>query len=74
MVVFEKWDAQTLADILLEKNPEVKTLKQKFVFPNNQIVEYDVNAPVSKWVIKCIDGVKTDRKFGSWPLISGTIK
>ncbi|EPR65455.1 hypothetical protein ADICYQ_5376 [Cyclobacterium qasimii M12-11B] len=52
-------------------NPDLEKLKSHFQFPNGSLIEYDVNAPKDKWVIKRVDEITMDSAYDSWPLIDG---
>ncbi|WP_235114868.1 hypothetical protein [Cyclobacterium qasimii] len=49
----------------------MEKLKSHFQFPNGSLIEYDVNAPKDKWVIKRVDEITMDSAYDSWPLIDG---
>lgn len=65
---------QELADELLKSNPDTKILKTQFRCPEGSKIEYDLNAPKNKWMIKSVNDQPLDRDFDKWPLIDGTIK
>lgn len=67
--VFKNQKPTELADQLLKSNPDPGILNSHFQFPGGQAIDYDVNSPKDKWVIKAVDGKQTNRDFGKWPLI-----
>ena len=69
IAVFKNQKPSELADQLLKSNPDQGALKSHFKFPGRQAIDYDVNSPKDKWVIKAVDGKPTDRNFGQWPLM-----
>lgn len=62
-----------LASELLKLNPDIKKLRTTFRYLNGDQIEYNVNAPRHKWIIKAINGKATDRLFDKWPLMEGEI-
>lgn len=73
ILLYNDWqfDAQALADIVAEYNPDDKTLYKKCTAPRHGVVEYDVKAPKNKWVIDYVNDLPVDRKFDSWPRHQG---
>ena len=71
MAVFEDILAENLLKLLIQANTNAAQLRTQFQFPNGEKVEYDVNAPQNKWVIKAINGQAVDRDFDKWVLING---
>ena len=55
----------------MDANPNPEKLKSEFQFSYGYKIDFDVNAPKNKWIIKSVDGKPLDRDFDSWPLISG---
>jgi hypothetical protein len=70
MLVFEEMEAEDLLVNLEKSNPNNELLKTQFQFSDGQIINYDVNAPLHKWVIKSIDGKSVERNFSKWALIN----
>lgn len=35
------------------------------------LIEYNIDAPKDKWVLKAVDGKPLDRDYDNWPLIDG---
>jgi hypothetical protein len=71
MVIFGNQNLQMLVNKLMEANPDPEKLKSQFQFPSGSKIDFDLNAPKNKWIIKSVDGKPLDRDFDSWPLISG---
>jgi len=71
MAVFEGLQPTGLLENIVSSNPDQKKLSNTFQFPDENIIEYDVNAPKNTWIIKSVDGKPVDRDFDKWPLISG---
>lgn len=71
MAVFEDISAENLLKSLIQANPNAAQLSTQFQFPKGGEVEFDVNAPQNKWVIKAINGQAVDRDFDKWALING---
>lgn len=63
-----------LAEELQQFNRDAQLLKTQFRFPGGSKIEYQVNAPKNRWVIRAVDGIEQDRVFDKWPLISGDFK
>lgn len=63
IAVFEDNTAENLLKSLIQSNPNAAQLKTQFQFPSGEKVEYDVNAPQNKWVVKAIIGQAVDRDF-----------
>ncbi|MGQ1786171.1 MULTISPECIES: hypothetical protein [unclassified Saccharicrinis] len=72
MTVFEDSNAAQILKAVVDKNPDKDRLNTHFQFPQGVGVEYDVNAPKDKWVIKSIDHKEVDRNYDNWPLINGS--
>jgi hypothetical protein len=70
MLIFEDMKAEDLLANLEKFNPIDEKLKTQFQFSDGQIITYDVNAPLHKWVIKTIDGKSVERDFSKWALIN----
>ena len=70
MLIFEDMKAEDLLANLEKFNPSDEQLKTQFQFLGGQIITYDVNAPLNKWVIKSIDGKSVERDFSKWALIN----
>ncbi len=60
-----------LVEKLQKFNKDVEQLKTQFRFPEGSLIEYEVNAPKNKWVVKAVDGIQQDRLFDKWPLVEG---
>jgi hypothetical protein len=71
MAIFENQNPQELVKKLMEANPDPEILKSQFRFPSGSKIDFDVEAPKDKWVIKSVDGKPLDRDFDRWPLICG---
>ena len=70
MLIFEDMKAEDLLTNLEKSNSNDEHIKTQFQFPDGQIITYDVNAPLNKWVIKSIDGKSVERDFSKWALIN----
>jgi hypothetical protein len=70
MLIFEDMKAEDLLANLEKSNANDEQLKTQFQFPDGQIITYDVNAHLNKWVIKSIDGKSVERDFSKWALIN----
>ena len=51
---------------LIENNRDEQLLQSQVYFPDGTLLQYDLNAPRSKWVIKANKGVRVERDFDSW--------
>jgi hypothetical protein len=71
MVIFGYQNPQVLVKKLMDANQNSELLKSQFQFPSGSKIDFDVNAPKNKWVIKSVDGKPLDRDFDNWPLING---
>lgn len=71
MAVVEGIRPTNFLEKIVSSNSDQKKLSNTFQFPDGSRIEYDVNAPKNKWVIKSVDGKPTDRDFDKWPLIDG---
>jgi hypothetical protein len=71
LVIFGNQNPQVLVKRLMEANPNPEILKSQFQFPAGCKIDFDLDAPKDKWVIKSVDGKPLDRDFDRWPLISG---
>ena len=63
-----------LAEELQHLNRDAELLRTQFRFPGGSKIEYEVNAPKNKWVIRAVNGIAQDRLFDKWPLVSGDFK
>ncbi len=71
LAIFENQDPQKLLFGLEKENSDLEKLQTHFQFPEGSLIEYNVNAPKSKWVIVQVDNTPVARKYGHWPLING---
>jgi len=71
MALFENQNPQDLAKKLMEANPDPEKLKVEFRFPAGSLIEYDIDSPKDKWVIKSFDGKPLNRDYDNWSLIEG---
>ena len=51
-------------------NANKDLLSHQFTYPNEQVVQYDLNAPPQKWVITTFNNVLLERVVDQWPLIN----
>jgi hypothetical protein len=61
----------TSLESIIKSNSDLDKLVSEFHFSNGDIINYEVKAPSSKWVINSINGTVTDRAYEKWPLIQG---
>lgn len=71
IAVFDDQNPEIIAQNLEKENPDLEKLKTHFQFPEGPLIQYNVCARKSKWVITQIDNNPVERKYDSWPLISG---
>ncbi len=71
MAVFEKCDPLSLANELLQANPDPELLKHSFKLPDRNKIEYNVKAPGDRWVMLSDNAKQMDRDYDHWPLIEG---
>lgn len=71
LAIFKNQDAELLAKELAKTNNSHEILKTTFEFPGGDKIEYNVNSPKNKWVIKEVNNQAVDRNFNKWPLLSG---
>ena len=71
LAIFGNQNPQVLVKKLMDANPNYEILKSQFLFPSGSKIDFDVNAPKEKWVIKSVYGKSVDRDFDNWPLING---
>lgn len=68
--------AETAEDSLndiLKNNSNKLLYSSQFTHPNGNFIEYDLDAPKEKWVIKSVNQKDMDRQFDLWPFFEGTI-
>ncbi len=64
-------EADALAAKLAALNPEPESLQHTFHHPEGAVIEYDPRARKNLWVIRAVNGEPVDRRYESWPLMSG---
>ena len=74
MVVAEGIQPESFLKELMQANPDPQKLLQSIQLSGGSKIEYEVNAPKDKWVIKSVDGKPVDRNFDQWPLIEGNFE
>lgn len=74
MVISEKQDPETFLEDILRLNSSPKQLESRCYIPGGSEIEYDLNSPKDKWVIKSVDGKPLDRNYDKWPLIQGNFQ
>ena len=58
---------------ILKNNSNKLLYSSQFTHPNGNFIEYDLDAPKEKWVIKSVNQKDMDRQFDLWPFFEGTI-
>ena len=74
MVIVRSQSAEESLKSILANNPEKKLLKKQFKHPDGNLIEYDLDSPKNKWVIKAINNIPVNRKFEQWPFFEGNIE
>jgi hypothetical protein len=59
---------------IITLNSDELKLKSSFIFRDEKVIQYDVNAPHRYWVIQAENGVELNRKVDTWPLINGEFR
>ena len=60
-------DPKTLLETVDTANADAERLNHAFQVPGGDLVEYDVAASKSRWVITKVNNRPVDRKFDRWP-------
>ena len=68
-----KGSPETLLKALQQQNPDRKVLRNRFTWPNGDVLEYDPDAPKGVWVMKAENGNPLDRAYDAWPQLSGDV-
>ncbi len=74
MLVMKNQDPNTLLTNLIASNIDKNKIKTEFQIPGAELIQYDLQCPQDKWVIKSVDGKPTERNFNQWPLMNGTFE
>lgn len=76
MVIFRRYvgNVQTLANMLVQNNPDASKLYSTMNIPSGPTITYDLLAKKKYWVIQSVDGKRVDRNHDQWPRISGKLE
>ncbi len=72
MALFEQGNYKQIMSDVSKVNSNEESLMTQFQFPGGTLIEFDVNSPKDKWVIKSVEGKEVNREYDSWPLINGS--
>ncbi len=73
MVIVRAGSAEDALHAILENNPDKQLYRAQFTHPDDNFIEYDLEAPKDTWVIKKVNNEPVDRKFERWPFFEGNI-
>ena len=70
-LVEENVVTKELFESIISLNSDEVKLKSSFIFHNQKVIQYDVNAPHRFWVMQSENGNELNRKVDTWPLMNG---
>ena len=66
MVIVRTDTPENALEKVIENNLDEELLKTRFIHPNGNLIEYDLDAPKDQWVINNVNKKTVNRNFDQW--------
>ena len=66
MVIVRTDSPENALEKVIENNLDEELLKTRFIHPNGNLIEYDLDAPKDQWVINNVNKKTVNRNFDQW--------